>query len=90
MKPMSHHQPLLPVSCRRRINTPRFGSKSNAPTTYEITGNHEAEDSWRLCIPDGMPNMIATTNVKTIHHQYSLREARPLKEQYFEKHVLTD
>ena len=39
---------------------------------------------------DGIPNRLPIMNVNNAHHQNSLREARPEKVQYLEKHVLID
>lgn len=90
MKPISHHQPLFPVSCSRLTNTAKLGINNIAPTIYEMTGKPEPINSCGLLRPAGIPKRNPIMNVKSIHHQYSLREALLEKLKYLEKQLPID
>ncbi len=72
---MNHHPPPLPMSCMRRQLTANVGTNNAREMAKPRNGIQ--------------PNAMATSTVKRYHHQYSARDARPLKSAYLLKQIFT-
>lgn len=81
IKPRNIHHPDLSMSCRRRTLSPSEGSKVASDQMYP--------SQVMLSTPPITAKAALTMKVKRQNHQYSLREARPLKSQYLLKAMLT-
>jgi|688.fasta_scaffold802959_1 hypothetical protein len=84
-KAIQYHQPLRPVSCRRRTRTEILGKKVAKVNNEEIATPKIARESMELIIPDRIDIIIPITKFPNANVQNSVRVARPENSIYFLK-----
>ena len=84
-----NHHPERSVSCNRRTKTAKDGRKSAIDTIRMRTPKDEGDlVELGKSTASSMIAVKVTRSWKTVHHQYSEREARPPKSRYFRNPVV--
>src|SRR5579863_943037 len=90
MSPISISHPLIPMSCSRRAQTARDGTKAASPYTAKRIPNMAPSADPRVVVNDAKISNSSTsaiTMLTSVKIQYSLRRERPVKSAYLRQTI---